>query len=72
MKMEEDYWSYSEKDLIELMGQTGAGDQFVFYLSSILQHKNTEKITLNTKRLVWATWGLVIITGLLVMITFFK
>jgi hypothetical protein len=43
MHKEEDYWSYSGKDLIELMGQTGAGDNFVFYLSNILQHKNTEK-----------------------------
>ena len=72
MKREEDYWNYSEKDLIELMGQTGAGDHFVFYLSNIVQHKNTEKNTINTKRLVWATWGLVIITGLLVMVTIFK
>jgi hypothetical protein len=55
MKNEDDYWNYSEKDLIELMGQTGAGDHFVFYLSNILQQKTTEKITLNTKRLVWAT-----------------
>jgi hypothetical protein len=72
MKKEEDYWNYSEKDLIELMGQTGAGDNFVFYLSNILQHKNTKKITLNTKRLVLATWGLVIITGLLVLVTIFR
>jgi len=31
MEQEEDYWNYSEKDLIELMGQTGAGDNFVIY-----------------------------------------
>ena len=61
MAKEDDYWNYSEKDLIEPIGQTGTGDQFVFYLSNILQHKNTEKINLITKRLVWATWGLVII-----------
>ena len=72
MKKEEDYLNYSENDLIELIGQTGAGDQFVFYLFTILQHKNAGKITLSTKRLVLATWGLVIITGLLVMVTIFK
>ncbi len=72
MSQEDDYWNCSEKELIELMGQTTLGDQFGFYLSNILQHKNTERINLITKRLVWATWGLVIITGLLVIVTIFK
>jgi hypothetical protein len=74
MEPQTDYWSWSTKKLIEHMHPKNMDAQSPqwFYLSNILHHKYAEQNTLSTKRLVWATWGLVIITGLLVLVTILK
>ena len=68
-----DYWNYSEKELIEkLRPGTCSNSQVWVYISNILNYKIAEKNSLITRRLIWATWGLVLITGILALITFFK
>ena len=72
MEEKEDYWSYSEKKLIEHMHwknmHTGS-DQWI-YLSNILNQKRIEKTAKSTKWLAIATWGLVVVTLLLVLANF--
>ncbi len=74
-----DWWGMNEEELIKYMGQMDPGTQTHSYLSNILQYKLiqkngeiAEKNTKSSEKLVHATWGLVIATGLLVLITFFK
>jgi hypothetical protein len=68
-----DYWNCSEKELIEkLRPGTCSNSQVWVYISNILNYKIAEKNSLIIRRLIWATWGLVLITEILVVVTFFK
>ncbi len=71
MEPHTNYWKWSTKELIDYMHSPDRDEGSVdyFHLEDILHHKYAEENTRNTKRLVCATWGLVIITGFLVMVT---
>jgi hypothetical protein len=65
-------WKKSIKELIELMRSPHPRSKNYEYYARILQYKYMEKTELNTKRLVWATFALALVTGLLVLVTFIK
>ncbi len=74
MDKREDYWAYTEKKLIEHMHwrNMDPGSPQWIYLSTILNYKMSENNSRNTKRLIWATWGLVLVTAILTLVTFLK
>jgi|WetSurSiteA1Bulk_404760.scaffolds.fasta_scaffold87348_2 hypothetical protein len=65
-------WSLSIREIVELMKGPQPKSVNYEYYSRILQYKYMEKTEQNTKRLVCATWGLAIVSALLVLVTFIK
>jgi hypothetical protein len=72
MGWEDAAWKKTIPELIELMKSPQPGSSNYEYYARISQYKYLEKTEQNTKRLVWATWALVVVTALLVLATFTK
>jgi hypothetical protein len=72
MGWEQGAWKKSIRELIELMKSPQPGSQNYEYYARILTYKYLEKTEQNTKRLVWATWALVVATGFLVLAAFIR
>jgi hypothetical protein len=70
MGWEQEAWKKSIPELIELMRSPAPRSTNYEYYARILQYKYLEKTEQNTKRLLWATWALVVATGLSVLEAF--